>query len=47
MADSHPADAGREPNAGLMLVQRLERWPNIKPALGGGLVFAGVWPDWG
>ena len=28
------------PKAGVMLVRRLRRWPNIKPALGGSLVFA-------
>ena len=30
------------PNAGLMLVHRLRRWPNINPALGQRLLFAGM-----
>ena len=29
------------PNAGLMLGHRLRRWPNIKPAVGKCLMFAG------
>ena len=37
----------RLPNAGLMLAHRLRRWPNIKPALGKGLSFRGVyWEVW-
>ena len=32
----------RKPNTGLMLVQRLRRWPNISPALGQSLVLAGA-----
>ena len=31
----------RWPNVGLMLVQRLRRWPSIKPTLGERLVFVG------
>ena len=27
------------PNAGLMLVHRLRRWPNVSPALGGSPVY--------
>ena len=30
------------PNAGLMLVHRLRRWPNIEPVLGGCLVRVGI-----
>ena len=37
-----PANTGRIANAGLMLVHRLRRWPNIKPALAQRLVFVGV-----
>ena len=38
--DTHPANTRHPPNAGLMLDQRLIRWPNIKTVLGGCLVFA-------
>ena len=36
-----PSNTKHWPNAGLMLDQRLRRWPNIKPALGQCFVFAG------
>ena len=32
----------RSPHAGLMLVQRLRRWPNIKPSLGERFVVSGI-----
>ena len=47
-----PANTRRLPNAGLMLAQRLRRWPNIKPALGEYIVSVGLehnaamyWPN--
>ena len=39
-----PANTKYWPNAGLMLVHRLRRWPNIKPPLGECPVFGGVLP---
>ena len=42
--NSAPANWSHSPKAGFMLFQRLRRWPNINPALGERLVFAGlVW----
>ena len=38
------ANARRWANAGLMLVQRLQRWPNIKPALAENSVFSKLLP---
>ena len=37
-----PANTRRSPNVGTMLANRLRRWPNIVPALGERLVFAGI-----
>ena len=37
----NPTNTKRSPSAGLMLVHRLRRWPNIEPALGGRLALAG------
>ena len=37
-----PANTMHQPNAGPMLVHRLRRWPNIVPALGWCIVFAGL-----
>ena len=34
------ANSWRSPNIDLILLHRLRRWPNIKPALGQRLVFA-------
>ena len=34
-----PANMRPSPNAGLMLAQRLRRWPSINPVLGERLVF--------
>ena len=39
------ANTTRWPSVGLMLAHRLRRWPNIKPALGQRLVFAGITTD--
>ena len=39
-----PANTRCSSNAGLMLVHRLRRWPNIKPALDKRIVFAGLAP---
>ena len=38
---SYTANTKRSPGAGLMLAQRLRRWPNIKPAPAQRLVFTG------
>ena len=38
---TYPANTRRSPDAGLMLVHRLRRWPNIKPASGERFVIAG------
>ena len=37
-----PINTTHRPNAGLMLIQRLRRWPSLKTALGKHLVFAGL-----
>ena len=39
--DQWPANMRHWPNAGLLLVHRLRRWPSSKPALGQRLMFAG------
>ena len=36
-----PENICQQTNAGLMLVHRLRRWPNIKPTLGQRILFAG------
>ena len=41
---SDPVRTRRWPAAGLMLVHRLRRWPNIRPAAGQRLVFTGESP---
>ena len=37
-----PANTRRSPSVGSMPVQRLRRWPSIKPTLGERLVFASL-----
>ena len=39
---AYPANTIHWPNAGLMLARRLRRRPNINPALGQYIVFAGI-----
>ena len=37
------ANTGSSPNIGVMLAQRLRRWPNNKPTLNERPWFAGMW----